>query len=170
MGTCQPDGHSSFINRTRGLLPAARSPLESGEGESIIKQIAATDVKMKYRFNTCAFRLTNHAPGPGDSQCRHQLKQPNEGGQTSATPQVTNSSPWGWRPKAETRLWPPAALRGDGRWLLHTHHLVSPAQARKGAVPACGIGLSRPLGAWQAGLAPPGIGGGSRAVGLPRGH
>lgn len=112
MGTRQPDGHSSFVNRTLGLLLAPRSALESGEWESVIRQIAATDVKMKYRFNTCAFRLTNRAPGPGDSQHRRQLRQQNKGGQTSATHQVANSSPWGWGPKAETRLWLPAALRG----------------------------------------------------------
>ena len=110
MGIRRPNGHSSFVNRILGLLPAAWSPLESGEGESIIRQTAATGVKMKYRFNTCAFRLTNHAPGPGDSQHRCQLRQQNKGEQTSAIPQVANSSPWGWGPKAETRLWLPAAL------------------------------------------------------------
>lgn len=53
---------------TVGPSPTAPVSPESGEGESIIKQTTAADVKMKYRFSPRAFQLTNQAPSPGDSQ------------------------------------------------------------------------------------------------------
>lgn len=48
----QPAQHSSIINRTPASSPRLGLPPRVARGESIIGQIAATDVKMKYRFNT----------------------------------------------------------------------------------------------------------------------
>lgn len=58
----------------RPRRPLLRSLQRVVRGESIIGQIATADVKMNYRFNTCTFGLTNHAPSPGDSQHRCQLR------------------------------------------------------------------------------------------------
>lgn len=55
-------------------LPSARLSWRMQRGNPLSHKIAAADVKMKYRFNTCAFRLTNRAPNTGDSRHRCHLR------------------------------------------------------------------------------------------------
>ena len=82
-------------------------------------------MKMKYRFNTCAFRLTNHAPSLGDSlaHTRAQITDAGGGG-TALTPSSPPILPGAQGAKQETRLCLSAVpQRGDGTdvlWLTHT--------------------------------------------------
>ena len=163
MGTRRPNGHSSFVNRTLGLLPAAWSSLESGEGESIIiRQIAATDVKMKYRFNNCAFRLTNHAPGPGTASTDASSDNRTRESRPQLPPKLPTVLPGAGDPKQRPGSGSLLPAGGDGWWLLHTHHLVSPAQAQERSCPSLQHRTQAALGGlagrhgptWELGVAP----------------
>lgn len=112
-------------------LPTARLSWRMRRGNPLSRKIAAADVKMKYRFNTCAFQLTNHAPNTGDSQHRCQLRftgrkgQPGTGGQVSLP---TNSSPavfsvaWNLKQRPGCRLSCSRSIQGDDDTALPSHH------------------------------------------------
>lgn len=112
-------------------FPTAQLSWRMRRGNPLSHKIAAADVKMKYRFNTCSFQLTNHAPNTGDSQHRCQLRftgrkgQPGTGGQVSLP---TNSSPavfsvaWNLKQRAGCRLSCSPSIQGDNDTVLPSHH------------------------------------------------
>ena len=123
---------------------------------------------MKYRLNTCAFRLTNHAPSPGVSLHRRRFRLQNAGGQTSTSPpQIPSSSPWDSRTQSRDQALAACCPQGV------TAQTVAPAHTPPG-VPRAGSpgkelpqpaasepsdsvgpqGPGRHGPAWESGLAP----------------